>query len=443
MEHFLFVSTFVRSSTLYMIQKLIKYLTKIGQRNRFAFLLGAAAFLSLLLFLRHPEGLLDANFWAEDGWVWYPDAYRLGLWSMILPHSGYLQTFSRIIAASSLLFPLLWAPTVFAVAAFMVRLLPPLLLLSKQYDSAWPSLPARMLMATTYICLPNSFEEFANVTNAQWHLGLAGFLLVTGAPVMTSFGKFLKLTTLTIANLSGPFCLLLLPIAAWAWVRSPTPQRRSQFISVGCCSLIQGVCLLLTAAQTRSSAPLGAGITAFARIFANQLELGLMLGSNTAPGLVRSGTLQSDFAVLLMTCLGLAACLAATWRGSSVFRMFALFGALVLAASLATPVVTPGTPAWEVLTMPGAGQRYFLIPMLVLTATGIVLAGDRIHVLRGIGIVLCSTVLVGIAGDWSYPPMPTTKFNTLARQFATVPVGTEMTFPLYPPEVTPMILVKR
>lgn len=402
-----------------------------------------AAFLGLLLFLRHPQGLLDANFWAEDGWIWYPDAYRLGARSLLLPRVGYLQTFSRLIALASQPFPLLWAPTLFAVVAFVVRLLPPLLLLSRRFDGVWPNLPARLLMATTYICLPNSFEGFANVTNSQWHLSLVGFLLLTGAPARTAAGRTLDLILLALCGLSGPFCLFLLPVAAESWLRSPSPHSRSLLACTLCCSLVQGTSLALTAVQARSPIPLGAGVVAFARVFANQVELGLVFGSNAVSGFVRSGVLQSGLAATLMAGSGLALCLAAAWRGPRVFRMFALFGALVLAASLASPVITPGIPAWELLARPGAGQRYFLIPMLVLSAAGVVLAGDRLPVLRAAGMSLCLAVLIGVAGDWSYPRMQATDFNSLARRFATSPAGTEAAFPLYPPGVDPMTLTKR
>ena len=213
-------------------------------------------------------------------------------------------------------------------------------------------------------------------------------------------------------------------------------MRRVLFLS-------SGGCLLLTAAETRSSASLGASTSAFSRIFTNQIELGLLFGSNLSQRIVQAGVLQSDSTVVLMTVFGLAACVMAAWRGPSLFRMFALFGVLVLAASLATPVVTPGVPAWKVLAWPGSGQRYFLIPMLVLAAAGIVLASDRLSGLRGVGVILCLTVLIGIAGDWSYPRMAATDFNSLARRFAVLPRGTEIAFPLYPPGVASMILIKR
>jgi hypothetical protein len=103
-----------------------------AMQSRDRLLLGFALLFVALLFLRHPAGILDANFWAEDGWFWYPDAYTTGLRSLVLPHTGYLQSLSRLIALIVQPVPLLWAPTVFAVVALLVQALPPVFLLSRR-----------------------------------------------------------------------------------------------------------------------------------------------------------------------------------------------------------------------------------------------------------------------------------------------------------------------
>lgn len=67
-------------------------------RPAFAFLLAACAFV-LLIWLRRPTILSHARFWAEDGWVWYPQCYANGWHCLFIDHAGYLQTIALGVAA--------------------------------------------------------------------------------------------------------------------------------------------------------------------------------------------------------------------------------------------------------------------------------------------------------------------------------------------------------
>ena len=180
-------------------------------------LCGIAGVFAVLLFLRHPAGILRADFWGEDGWLWYPDAYRSGASCLFVPHTGYLQTISRLVALGSQMVPLRWAPTVFAVIALFIQLLPPLLLISRRFDDVWPHLPSRLVFAAAFIGFPNSFEEFGNITNSQWYLGVLAFLIVSGAVPRTPTGRVFDAAGLILSGLSGPFCIMLAPVAGWLW----------------------------------------------------------------------------------------------------------------------------------------------------------------------------------------------------------------------------------
>ena len=67
--------------------------------------------LAALLLLRRPGSLLHPQFWAEDGPLFFQDAFNHGFRSTILqPASGYLHSFPRLVAGLSLLVPLEQAP---------------------------------------------------------------------------------------------------------------------------------------------------------------------------------------------------------------------------------------------------------------------------------------------------------------------------------------------
>src|ERR1700691_139936 len=63
------------------------------------------------VFSRCSTLLTHAQFYAEDGAVWYAQAYNSGwLHSLTLPEGGYLNTLQRLGAGLALLVPLRWAP---------------------------------------------------------------------------------------------------------------------------------------------------------------------------------------------------------------------------------------------------------------------------------------------------------------------------------------------
>ena len=57
-----------------------------------------------LIFSRQPDAFLHAQFFAEDGKVWFADAYNSGWFtSLFRAQDGYFQTLPRLAAALSLL----------------------------------------------------------------------------------------------------------------------------------------------------------------------------------------------------------------------------------------------------------------------------------------------------------------------------------------------------
>ena len=90
------------------------------------FLLACAVIVS-----RRPDAIFHAQFYAEDGHVWFADAYNLGWWhALFRAQDGYFQTLPRLAAALALLAPLSLAPLVLNIAAVAVEALPVNILLS-------------------------------------------------------------------------------------------------------------------------------------------------------------------------------------------------------------------------------------------------------------------------------------------------------------------------
>src|SRR5689334_6167209 len=83
--------------------------------------LGAVCFLFLLLFLKRPDALLSAQFFAEDGRIFFHDQLLFGAWEAFsIPYAGYLLFVPKSVAMLASLFPIEAAPTVYNVAALLI-----------------------------------------------------------------------------------------------------------------------------------------------------------------------------------------------------------------------------------------------------------------------------------------------------------------------------------
>ncbi|MBV8592045.1 MAG: hypothetical protein JO212_18650 [Acetobacteraceae bacterium] len=399
-------------------------------------------FIALLL-MRRPSVLLHADFWAEDGWVWFPDAYNLGWGSLLRPHAGYLQFLSRAVGLFAQLFPIAWAPAIFAAAGLLIQALPAAFLVSHRMQGAWPSSWARWLFALGYIGLPNSDEVYANLTNGQWHLAVLAFLVLVSDPPTSWRSWAFDVAVLILSGLTGPFCLMLLPVAGWQVLRNrENPAAFARLSLVLVAVLVQSGVLLATIAN-RIHGPLGAGPRTLARIVSMQILLGAALGQ-PAMWWLRSTSLWADnTAPVLMTIAGLMLALLGAYRGSRLLRQACLFAALLLAAALLQPQVAVSDPQWPLMTVPGIGARYYYIPMLVWVGLLFALASDEARPLRWAGALLLGLLPVGIALCWKLPELRPTSFPQTAQAFAIAPAGTRMEFPLHPTGAPPMVLIKR
>ena len=397
-----------------------------------------------LLLCRRPAALLHADFWAEDGWRWYPDAYNQGWHSLLIPYAGYLQTICRLVALAAQPFPLLWAPTLFALAALCLQIATALLLASSRLDAAWPGRASRILFACIFLLLPNAFEVYANLTNAQWNLSLLGFLILVASPARSRTGGLLDLAALLLCGLSGPFCLFLLPVAAWQAHRVRRPDAWRKLAALAVCAALQAS--LAVAAGRGAATQLGAGILRLSDIVALQILLGTLIGRHgMAP--ILAGRLWSDqvLPVALILLAGMLSILALQ-RGSRLLRQFCLFATPLLAAGLLRPATGSIQPAWLLFSTPDLGDRYYVVPMLAWVGILLTLAADRNRSLRILGVGLLAMVLLSIPGDLHFATAlataPPTGFDAAARRFAAAPAGTEMAFPLHPQGAPPMRLTR-
>lgn len=386
-------------------------------------------------FTRWPQLFLQAQFYAEDGKLWYADAYQGGwLHSLTLPYAGYLNTLQRLASGPAMLVPFHDAPTVNAIVGLLFQALPIPILLSARCRN-WASLPMRAVFAAIYIALPNSREIFVDLGNSQWHLALVAVLLAFGEPPRSVAGRVLEGTMFLMAGFCGPFCILLVPIVlTYWWLR-----RYSWTLLIAFAMSIGTTVQLFLVTHThgaRVQNALGAGLAPLLRIFGAQVVLNSMLGGHSFTGRLPM------FIILAAVCMGATIYFTLARRATLPMKLLLAYTLLLFAASLRTPQVGGDKPLWWSLTESG-DCRYWFFPVLSFLwgTVWCVLCAPLPAVRRLAACILCLSV-VGISYDWEYKRFEDQHFSVYAAQFEAAHPGERIVIPITPHEWT-MELIKK
>lgn len=90
----------------------------------------------IIVIFRRPDAVFHAQFFAEDGKVWFADAYNHGWWQTLFwTYNGYLHLLPRLAAALALIAPVVYAPFTQNLIAIAFQGLPVSILLSPRSRS--------------------------------------------------------------------------------------------------------------------------------------------------------------------------------------------------------------------------------------------------------------------------------------------------------------------
>ncbi len=384
----------------------------------------------LVLVSRRPEAIFLPQFRAEDGHVWFADAYNLGwLATLVRTQDGYLQTFSRLGAALSLLVPIGLAPLVLNVIAIAAQALPVNLLLASR-SSAWGSLRFRAMLAAIYLGLPGAGEIGLGITESQWLVALSAFLLIVAAPPMSRAGWLVDLAFLALSGLSGPFCIFLLPIAIYAAASRRSPWRWAPAWILGVSCAIQIFGLMVIDRLIRPRYEMGASATLFVRILGGNVFLGALIGNNRLAAMSGKGV----FILLLCALIGGGTIAAICFRKSNVeMKLFLLLSGAIVIASLLAPSggIPAGVTVWQMLARAGS-VRYWFFPSLAFAWSLAWCVRTRNDALRIPGTLLLCILCLGSAMGWRLPASEDLHYREYARAFEAAAPGIVMTIPENP-----------
>jgi hypothetical protein len=397
----------------------------------------------LTVFSRRPDALLNAQFYAEDGSLFYRDAYQSGLHSLLMTYSGYFHILLRLTALLAQLFPFAWAPLVMTMVGITAQVLPVNLFFSSRFSQI--SFPTRVLAGFIYLALPNSFEIDANLTNMHWHLGLLACLVLLAQPARTRAWQAFDAVVLVLTSLSSPLGALLLPVAAGVWWKRADSASVASFAFLLPGAAMQTISVLLhwrarqaphygfTGQAVLNFGPNGANIHYFAAIMGRQVFLSSLVGLNTQKWILLLHYVS--VVEVLCTLVGFAFLLYALRYAPTELKFFILFAGAALALALLNPLAGPPDHAqWYWLCTPGCGNRYYFLLMLAFLATLIWVASRRAapRILRSFALTLLLLLPVGIYRDWHYPPFVDFRFKEFAKAFERIPPGSRFIIPINP-----------
>jgi hypothetical protein len=394
----------------------------------------------LILISRRPDAIFHLQPYAEDGHVWYADAYNLGWWAALFhTWTGYFLTLPRLAAALSLIAPFRFFPLILNLAAISVQALPVNLLVSPR-SSGWGDLRLRGLLAAAYLALPNCTELSNGITDANFPLALSAFLLIVARVPRCTSGRLFDFCITLLCGLSGPFCIFLLPISiylawkereSWRWVIAGV---------VGASCAVQSFALLFLAPTARAHRAFGASPTLFGRILGGQVYLATILGSNGLSA--RSGTTVS----VILGCIALCGTVLVTWclmRAPMVMKIFLLYASMLFISSLIKPVEwgRPDTPVWWVLAG-SPGHRYWFFPTLAFAWCLIWCFRGQSPLPKFVSTFLLVLMCFGVVHDWRHPAFRDVNFPASVKRFEAAPPGAVVVIPECP-DGWEMKLVKR
>ena len=260
--------------------------TRVGSAGRarsrrwHAVLVAAYALLATAaLVSRRPDAVLNAQFYAEDGRLWFADAYNHGWSPLVWSYNGYHQLTSSMVGVLAQPLGFGAAPLLFNAVALILQILPALFILSSRFEGVVPSLRMRCVIGAMYLAIPSA-EVHANLTNAHWHWALLTLMVILARPAATWRWRVVDITVLVLGGLSGPLAIALAPLALVRWVTGRDGWHRTLAVTACLVGAVQAISAVGSAAE-RSHAPLGGDLRVLAQMVVNRVVLTGMSGQES------------------------------------------------------------------------------------------------------------------------------------------------------------------
>lgn len=299
--------------------------------------------------------MINPQFWAEDGTLFFLEQYKYGVSAFFRDYAGYLHLVPRVIALfAERFFPYSLIPTVYNYSSLLITLLVVLSVFSARFK-----LNNKSLAALAIVLVPHYKNEiFLNITNLQWLLAVVLIVVLLKSNPAVEYGNISlqyisDLAIIFTCGLTGPFIVFLAPFFCYKYFQTRTKYN---FVVTVAVVLISGIQLYILSSGTSESTGLNFSWEIYSQVIGHKFWGSFWLGHKLAYDL--------NHYFLSCTCIiAMSLMLWIAYRQKNVFAFF--FISISCIFVLAAFYRFIGNP--EILVVPSNGPRYFYIPYLMLT----------------------------------------------------------------------------
>jgi hypothetical protein len=348
----------------------------------FIWAVGVGVAASLLLFLRRPETLTRAEFFADDA-HFYQDARDWGLQTLWTTYAGYLSSVQRVIALAETLVPPVWAPFLGNLTALVITAIVAAFLVSDRMSRFIPGRRWRLVLAVVFVMLPAAAEVSGAPRDIGWVLAVYLLALLVATPPATAVHDLTDKIGILVAGLTGPAAILLWPLFALRAWRDRVWRWHLAWLTIAAATQL----VLLAISDRVSPSPTDWSLVPEVML---RRDLVFPLTGMHGPG-------PSPLVVVIVV----AALVAALWR---LPRAWVAVGLGIAAIVPLAAIRSTETPTFALLNPldPFSAGRYFYL-------TGIVMAGLIVVALarrNWLAVPAAALLCLGVVVDARLPAMP-------------------------------------
>lgn len=179
-----------------------------------------------LLFFRQPIAIRHPTFVAEDGAIFFKQAYERGAFSvLLLPHAGYLQVVPRLAAAVASWFPLWLMPATYSVISLLVAAGVFTFFYAANFRSVIASDATRVGVILLLTVMPNT-DPLMRVAALPWYMLWLIILVTLMELPRSAWGRGLLFGAVTLAVWSTPVAVVCLPLVLFRLWRAGARAER-------------------------------------------------------------------------------------------------------------------------------------------------------------------------------------------------------------------------